>query len=105
MGDGERYGGGEHRIKELKATLPVHSEMWPSVIIFRFNVLRDPCKWPRSFISASHLGLSNRPQRKEMVSDRQLGPPKAGVRVYTYPPQHRHCNSWEQTPVPLETHA
>lgn len=41
MGDGERRGGGEHRIEELKATLPVHLEMWPWLIIFCFNMLQE----------------------------------------------------------------
>lgn len=85
MGDRETYGGGELTIKELKATL----EFRVVALIFCLHIC---------------VTLSNGLQRKEMVSDRQPGPPKARVRVYTYPPQLSHCSSWEQTPVPLETH-
>ena len=105
MGDEERCGGGEPGIKELKKPRQHIQRRGPALIMFCFKRVAAPCKWPRSFACASHFGLSNGPQRKEMVSDRQPGPPKAGVTVYTYPPQLGPCSSWEQTPVPLETHA
>lgn len=42
MGDGARgRGGGEHRIKELKAILPVLSVMWTCLIIFCFSMLQE----------------------------------------------------------------
>ena len=81
-GDGRGMGAGEHRIKGN----PAFTGDMALADYFLFQHVAGPCKWPRSFTFASHSGLSNGPQRKEMVSDRQPGPPKAGVRVYTSPP-------------------